>query len=304
MRIAVTGATGLVGRRLCEALVSKGHDLRVLTRDPTRARGLPTEDLRAWSTEGAPASGLFADVDAVVHLAGESVQGRWTSAKKRAIRESRVRGTASVVQAIAEAREAGKGPQVLVSASAIGWYGERGDDELSEREPAGGDFLAEVCQAWEGEAAKAVAQGVRVARLRFGLVLAPEGGALAEMKLPFSLGLGGKLGSGKQWWSWVHIEDLVGIVLSALDDEAYSGPINVSAPSPVQQRDFAKTLGRVLGRPTLLPAPRFALKLALGEFSTELLTSKRVLPRAALEAGYSFRFASLEPALRDLLEKS
>jgi len=304
MRIAITGATGLVGRRLCHSLASKGHDLRVLTRNPQRATGLPTQDLRRWSPLEAPEEGLLSEVDAVVHLAGESVQGRWTASKKRSIRESRVRGTASVVDAIKSARASGTGPSVLVSASAIGWYGERGDDELNEREPAGSDFLAEVCQAWEAEAAKAVLHGVRVARLRFGLVLAPEGGALAEMKLPFSLGLGGTLGPGTQWWSWVHIEDLIALTTCALDDEAYSGPVNVTAPAPVRQREFAKALGGALSRPAFLPAPRFALKLALGEFSTELLTSKRVLPAAAQAAGYEFSFPELSPALTDLLKTS
>tara|TARA_R110002072_G_scaffold101692_1_gene223945 strand:- start:397 stop:1311 length:915 start_codon:yes stop_codon:yes gene_type:complete len=304
MRIAITGATGLVGRRLCQSLAAQGHSLRALTRDPQRARGLPTTDLRRWSPLEAPDEGLLSDVEAVVHLAGESVQGRWTSSKKRSIRESRVRGTASVVDAIKSARAAGKGPSVLVSASAIGWYGERGDEELGERDPAGSDFLAEVCQAWEAEAAKAVLHGVRVARLRFGLVLAPEGGALAEMKLPFSLGLGGSLGPGTQWWSWVHIEDLIALVTRALEDSAYSGPINVTAPAPVRQKEFAKALGGALNRPAFLPAPSFALKLALGEFSTELLTSKRVLPRAAQAAGYEFRFPDLGPALADLLKTS
>jgi uncharacterized protein len=304
MRIAITGATGLVGRRLCQTLSLGGHQLRVLTRSPDRATGLPSDDLRYWSPKDDPAPDLFQDVDAVIHLAGESVQGRWTASKKRSIRESRVQGTASVVKAIEAARAAGKGPEVLVSASAIGWYGERGDDTLTEREPAGSDFLAGVCQAWEAEAAKAVALGVRVVRARFGLVLAPEGGALAEMKLPFSLGLGGALGSGRQWWSWVHIEDLLGLVVRALEDSSLSGPVNVTAPEPSRQKAFAKALGSALSRPAFLPAPRFALKLALGEFSTELLTSKRVLPAAAQAAGYEFRYPRLDAALADLLAKS
>lgn len=302
MRVAITGATGLVGRRLCRALVERGDEVRVLTRNPERETGLPSEDIRAWSTQGEPEVGLFADVDAVVHLAGESVQGRWTKAKKARIRESRVQGTAAVVKAIAAARSAGTGPRVLVSASAIGWYGERGDDLLSEEEPPGNDFLAEVCQAWEAEAARAEDLGVRVARLRLGLVLAPEGGALAEMKLPYSLGLGGTLGSGRQWWSWIHIEDLISLLVRALDEEGLSGAINASTPEPVRQRDFAKALASALHRPAFLPAPRFALRFALGEFSTELLTSKRVLPAAAEAAGFEFGYPSLAPALSHLLQ--
>lgn len=301
MRIAISGATGLVGRRLCAALAARGDELIVLTRDPSRAHGLPAAATRAFSHEADLDPELLDDADACVHLAGEPVQGRWTEAKKRAIRESRVLGTRALVEALGAARARGRGPQVLVSASAIGWYGERGDDLLAEGEPPGDDFLAEVCQAWEGEALRAEALGARVARLRLGLVLAPEGGALAEMKLPFSLGLGGPVGSGKQWWSWIHIEDLVALIVRAVDDAAWEGPINACAPAPVRQAAFAKALGAAMHRPAWIPAPRFALKLALGEFSTELLTSKRVVPAQAEEHGFAYRFPELEPALKDLV---
>ncbi|MBL4849455.1 MAG: TIGR01777 family oxidoreductase [Planctomycetes bacterium] len=303
MRVAVTGATGLVGRRLCRALLERGDELVVLSRDPTRASGLGASATHAWSPEGEPAAGLLAGVEGVVHLAGESVQGRWTRAKKAAILASREEGTRSIVTAIAAARDPDptQGPQVLVSASAVGWYGERGDDFLSEADPSGDDFLAGVCEAWEAEAVRAESLGVRVAPLRFGLVLAPEGGALKEMRLPFSLGLGGPLGTGRQWWSWVHIEDLIALILLALRDTSLTGPVNVTSPEPVRQRDFAKGLGAALGRPAILSAPRWALRLALGEFSTEVLTSKRVLPKSALAAGFEFQFPTLAPALKDLL---
>lgn len=303
MRVAISGATGLVGRQLCAALTARGDEVVVLTRDPSREHGLPAVATRAFPPgEGAEVPvELFDDVEACVHLAGEPVKGRWTAAKKQAIRDSRLLGTRALVEAIGAARARGAGPRVLVSASAIGWYGERGDELLSEGEPPGEDFLAEVCQGWEAAALRAEAHGLRVACLRFGLVLAREGGALAEMKLPFSLGLGGTLGSGKQWWSWIHIDDLIGLILAALDGSAWEGPINACAPAPVRQASFAQALGRALHRPAWLPAPKFALRLVLGEFSCELLTSKRVVPAFAEAQGFCFSYSELEPALADLL---
>jgi uncharacterized protein (TIGR01777 family) len=235
-------------------------------------------------------------VDAVVHLAGEGLVGRWTERKKRAIRESRVDGTRNLVTAMASVDPR---PRTLISMSATGYYGDEGDEPLTEDSPPGRGFLADMVGAWEGEAARAEGLGVRVALLRTGIVLG-RGGALRRLLPAARLGLGGPMGSGRQWWSWVHIRDFAGLVKLALETDL-SGPILVASPSPVRQRDLARTLGRLLHRPAWTPAPAWALRLALGEVSSELLWSRRVAPRRAQEGGYGFLFPELEPALRDLL---
>ena len=303
MRILVSGATGFIGRRLVEEFHRQGQTLVALSRDPAAAqRHLPAlEKAYGWNPlHELPPAAAFTGVDAVVHLAGETVTGRWTEEKMQSIRDSRVLGTANLVKAMVRLETR---PQVLISASAIGYYGDRGDEELTEESAPGNDFLAEVCQEWEKEAGKVEWGGVRSARVRVGIVLGPGGGALAAMLLPFQLGAGGPLGSGRQWWSWVHRDDLIALILHLIEHPEFSGAVNGTAPEPARQKDFAKTLGRVLWRPAFLPAPAFALKIALGGFSTELLSSKRVLPRNARDLGFRFRYPRLEAALRQALDR-
>lgn len=301
MRVLVTGATGFIGTRLCARLSESGHRLVALSRDPAQARQkIPAlTEAFAWNpTDGPPPTDALSGVEAIIHLAGESVAGRWNEAKRKAIRESRVLGARYLIDRLAQLNTR---PKVLISASAIGYYGDRADELLTEEAAAGTDFLARVCQDWESEAARAEGLGVRVVRLRIGIVLGPDGGALQAMLPLFRLGLGGPLGSGRQWWSWVHRDDVIGAILHALEKSELKGPINVTAPQPVRQREFAQSLGRVLRRPAFLPAPAFALRLALGEFSQELLSSKRVIPQRLQATDYRFRFAELEPALADIL---
>ena len=300
MKVLVTGATGFVGRRLCEALNQRGHSVVVLSRNGfTAKQSLPLIDQAfSWQPASEPApQEAFDEVGGVIHLLGESVQGRWNAAKKAAIRDSRVIGTRNLVAGMAQLESR---PKVLVSASAIGYYGDRGDEELSEESTPGDDFLAGVSREWENEAIAAERLGVRVALPRVSVVLAPGGGALGAMLLPFKLGAGGPLGSGRQWWSWIHRDDLVEMMIHLLEGD-FSGPVNGAAPNPVRQKEFAQVLGKVLGRPSFMPAPAFALRIVLGGFSTELLSSKRVLPKAAARMGFSFRFPGLEEALREAL---
>ena len=300
MNILVTGATGFVGTALCLHLHEAGHRVVALSRSPEAAkRRMPWLDqcfLWASLTQEAPRE-AFEGVDAVAHLAGESIAGRWTKAKKQAILQSRVLGTRHLVAAM---RRLDTRPRVLVSASAYGWYGDRGDDTLMEDEPPGDDFLAEVCRQWEQEATAAEGLGVRVVRLRNSLVLGPGGGVLAPQLPLYRLGLGGRVGNGRQWWPWIHQADLVRMVLYVIE-QPIAGAVNATAPEPVRQAEFAATLGRVLGRPTLLPAPAWAVKLVLGEFAQELLSSRRVSSRRIVEAGFEFQFPTMEPALRDVL---
>jgi uncharacterized protein (TIGR01777 family) len=241
-------------------------------------------------------------LDAAVHLAGENLAtGRWTAEKKARIRESRVNGTRFLCEALVRLAQP---PKALMCASAIGYYGDRGEAILREDSPAGSGFLAEVCRAWEGAAAAAVQQGIRVVHLRIGVVLSPAGGALAKMLTPFKMGLGGKIGSGQQYMSWIALDDLLGIIHHALTSDTLQGPVNAVAPQPVTNVEFTTTLGRVLARPTLLPMPAFAARLAFGEMAQELLlASTRVVPASLLASGYGFRYPELEGALRHLLGK-
>lgn len=298
MRVLVTGASGFVGGALVERLLARGDSVVATSRRPARAELPAGVEVHAWdpAREAAPAATL-SNCDAVVHLAGESVVGRWTEAKRRRIRDSRITGTANLVAGL---RAADPRPRVWVGASAIGFYGDRGERELTEIETAGDDFLARTCVEWERSHLEAASLGARVALLRIGLVLHPEGGALGAMLPAARFGLGGPLGSGRQWWSWIHRDDLVGLILHALD-HPIEGAHNATAPAPVRQREFASTLGRVLGRPALLPAPAVALKLVLGGFSAELLGSKRVVPQRTLASGFDFAHPGLEGSLRDLL---
>jgi uncharacterized protein (TIGR01777 family) len=300
MKIVVTGATGFVGSRLSERLKQEGHSVVALTRNATSARKkVPVlEAAFDWDPVSGPPSGdAFAGAHAVVHLAGETVVGRWTEAKRAAIRDSRVVGTRNLIAGLEKLTEK---PGILVAASAIGFYGDRGDEQLTESSGAGDDFLADTCQKWEAESSKAAALGMAVAQIRIGVVLASGGGALDAMLMPFKLGAGGPLGSGQQWWSWIHRDDLCDLIRHLIERKQ-SGVFNATSPNPVRQKDFAKVLGRVLRRPAFMPAPAFALKIVLGGFSTELLSSKRVLPEATQAAGFKHQFPELEPALRQAL---
>jgi len=302
VRVLITGATGFVGSALCNSLQAGGHEVWALSRNPQSAESRVDAIARAfaWSDPESdlPPAEAFEGVDAVVHLAGESVVGRWTASKKAAIESSRVQGTRRLVEALAALEQK---PQTIVSASAIGYYGDRGEEELTEDSPPGDDFLAKTSVEWEAEARAAEDAGVRAVQLRIGIVLETGGGAMGKMLPPAKLGLGGPLGSGRQWWSWVHRDDLIGLTRLALEDDSMRGPYNATAPGCVRQKEFAETLGKVLDRPAFLPAPAFGLKAMLGGFSSELLSSKRVLPRRTQAAGYQFRFPELEAALRDIL---
>jgi uncharacterized protein (TIGR01777 family) len=302
MRVVITGGSGLIGRALARELGGAGHDVVVLTRDPGRAGNLPP-GVRAARWDGKTSAGwgslLEADT-AIVHLAGESIsEGRWTAEKKRRIRESRVASGAAVLAAIREAREK---PQVLLQGSAVGYYGGHGDEIVRDDAPPGTGFLSDVCVEWETSTAEAEALGVRRPLLRTGIVLAREGGALPAMSLPFKMMIGGPIGDGRQWFPWIHLEDEVGAIRFLLEREDARGPFNLTAPAPVTNRELTRALGRVMSRPSFLPAPGFALRLALGEMADMLLQGQRAVPSRLLELGYVFRWPDLEPALRDLID--
>jgi uncharacterized protein (TIGR01777 family) len=300
MRVTVTGATGLIGARLVAALRERGDDVTVLSRSPERARERLGVSAVAWDplTGPAPADAL-AGADAVVHLAGEPVAQRWSAGAKERIRASRERGTASLVAGLRAAEPA---PHVLVSASAVGYYGPRGDEEVDEDAPPGDDFLAQVCVAWEREAQAAAELGIRVAIVRTGVVLDASGGALAKMLPPFRAGIGGPVAGGRQWMPWIHVDDLVGIYLAALDGGArWSGPLNGSAPAPATNAELSRALGRVLHRPAIAPVPAAALRLLYGEMAQIVTTGQRAVPKRPLALGYAYRHAELEPALRAAL---
>ncbi len=299
MRVAVTGATGLIGRALVRELQARGDEVTVLTRDGSRAASdLPAVTAVEWrepTREPAPAN-AFAGRDAVVHLAGEPIAQRWTDDAKRRIRESRELGTRNLVAGLRESAE--PRPRVLVSQSAIGWYGARGDERLDESVPAAGDFLAQVVAAWEREAAAAEELGMRVVFTRTGVVLARSGGALEKMLPPFKLGVGGPVAGGQQYVPWIHLDDVVGAILMCIDDERARGPVNLTAPEPVTNKELSKALGRVLGRPAIAPVPAVALKVLYGEMGSIVVTGARVVPRRLEELGYEYRQPELEPALR------
>jgi hypothetical protein len=299
MRILLTGSSGLIGQALLSFLTADGHKVVSLTRSQTHASGRHI----LWD----PAAGTIdaddlEDFDAVVHLAGESIVGRWTAEKKARILESRVKGTRLLCESLAHLRSR---PIVLVSASAIGFYGDRGDRVLDEESPAGSLFLSEVAKAWEAATEPARRNGIRVVNLRIGFVLSQAGGGLAAMLLPFKLGVGGRVGSGRQYLSWIAIDDVVGAISHAILSDALRGPVNAVAPHPVTNREFTKTLGRVLWRPTIFPLPVFAAHLVMGEMANELLlASTRVEPKRLLASGYEFRFPQLQGALRHVLGKA
>jgi uncharacterized protein (TIGR01777 family) len=299
MNVLVTGSTGLVGSALVRQLTAAGHQVTRLVRTASPSGAGEA----SWDpTANRIATPALEGLDAVVHLAGENIStGRWTPAKKARIRDSREKGTQLLCEALAQLVEA---PKVLVSASAIGYYGDRGDQVMREESRPGSDFLAEVCQAWEAATQAAEERGIRVVLLRFGVILSPDGGALAKMLTPFKLGAGGVIGSGQQYMSWVAIDDVVGIIEHALQTDALRGPANAVAPHAVRNHEFAKTLGRVLRRPTVVPMPAPAVRLLFGEMGdTLLLSSTHVVPARLEASGYAFRHPDLEGALRYLLHK-
>jgi len=301
MRVLVTGASGLIGSTLCDALLARGDEVVGLSRDPDRARtDNPTVHWFAWQAtlERSPAE-AFEGVDGVVNLIGETINQRWTEEAKRRILESRRAATHNLVQAIGAL---GQKPRVLVSQSAVGYYGNRGDELVDESAPPGSGFAAEIPVEWERAAHEADELPLRLVITRTAPVLDPREGLLKELRIPFKLGVGGPIAGGRQYLPWIHIDDAVGILVWALDDERVDGVINASAPAPVTNREFSKTLGRVLGRPAVIPVPGFAVALLKGGELAETVTGgQRVVPRRAQDLGYSFRFAELEPALRDLL---
>ncbi|MGH9946587.1 MAG: TIGR01777 family oxidoreductase [Pyrinomonadaceae bacterium] len=299
MRILVTGASGLIGKALQASFEEKGYEMLLASRS-----GAKDEQHIQWSADTG-----FADedierlenLDAVIHLAGESISGlRWTDEKKKAIRDSRVHGTRTMIEAFAKLN---KKPKVFISASAIGFYGDRGDDEMTETSAAGDTFLAETCKEWESESRRAEDMGIRTVLLRNGIVLSKEGGALGTMLTPFKLGVGGVVGSGKQWMSWVSMDDLVAVVNYAIENENIRGAINVTSPHPVTNEEFTKTLGGVLYRPTILPLPEFAVHMLMGEMGDALLLdSTRVIPKRLADAGFEFKYPDLKTALENAVQ--
>ena len=299
MRVTLTGAGGLIGTRLVRALRARGDEVTVLSRSPGRTAEKLGVTAHEWDPNRTPApADSLAGRDAIVHLAGERVDQRWTDESRRAITESRETGTRHLVEGIAAADPR---PKVLVSSSAVGYYGPHGDEVVDEATPPGRDFLAGVCVAWEHQAERAEAHGLRVVRVRTGIVLDAGGGALARMLIPFKLGVGGPVAGGDQYMPWIHAEDLVGIYLAAIDGEDWSGPVNAAAPEPVTNAAFSNALGRALRRPALLPIPGFALHLLYGDMAEIVTEGQRAVPRRPLELGYRFAHPDLDEALRDAL---
>ena len=300
MKILITGATGLIGRSLCRSLTDDGHAVAAVSRSPIKPTRLAVAELHQWDPQAGPLSpAALNGVDAVVNLAGEALDARrWSDQQKKLIRDSRVVTTRYLVEGL---RSVERKPVVLVSGSAVGFYGDRVDEQLEETSPAGRGFMSEVCEEWEREAARATECGIRVVRVRTGVVLSAEGGALQKMLAPFKLGLGGPLGSGKQWFPWIHEKDIVGIFRHAIATSSLAGPVNGVAPQPITNREFTRELARALHRPAFLPVPEMALKVLMGEMSAVLFGSQRVVPKVALESGYEFYYSSLASALANLL---
>jgi uncharacterized protein len=302
MKILVTGATGLIGRSLSRLLAGDGHALVGLSRSPEKHRGVPAQMHRWDPLAGPPPAEALAGVEAVVHLAGEPIAARrWSAEQKKRIRDSRVISTRNLASAISSAKAP---PAVFVSGSAVGFYGDRGDDLLDESAGAGKDFLSEVCREWEAAAEPVRQSSVRLVCVRTGVVLSTEGGALKKMLPAFKMGVGGRLGSGRQWFPWIHIEDIVAIFQHAIFNTSLSGPVNGTAPEPVTNAEFTSKLARALKRPAFLPAPEFALRLVMGEMADVLLMGQRAIPKAAVDSGYKFKHPRLDQALEDLLVKA
>jgi uncharacterized protein (TIGR01777 family) len=299
VRVTVTGATGRIGTRLVAALRGRGDEVCVLSRDPDRARSALGVEAHAWRPESEPApAAALAGRDGVVHLAGEDVAQRWSAEAKRRVLESRELGTRNLVEGL---RAAEPRPGVLVSASAVGFYGPRGDEPVTEDAAPGDDFLARVCAAWEREAEQAEQLGVRVVRVRTGVVLDRGGGALAKMLPFFRLGIGGPVAGGRQYMPWIHVDDLVGVYLAALDGGEWSGPVNATAPDPATNAEFSKALGRALHRPAIAPVPALAIRALYGEMAEIVVTGQRAVPQRTQALGYRFAHPELDEALRHAL---
>lgn len=297
MCVMISGASGLLGTALTRALRSEGYETVALVRRP------PGEGEVQWDPHQPLDAAQLAGCDAIVHLAGKNIAGLWTAKFKQEVMESRSHSTQILATAVAESFRRTGQPRVFVSASGVGYYGNRGDEVLTEQSAAGAGFLASVCQQWEAAAAPARDAGVRVVNLRIGVVLARDGGALKPMLLPFRLGFGGRIGSGKQWWSWVALDDVIGAMKFALQNEGLQGPVNVVGPSPVRSAEFVRALGRAMQRPTFFPLPEFVIRTVMGEMGDELLlTSARAMPQKLQGAGYEFWHADLDAALRAALK--
>jgi uncharacterized protein (TIGR01777 family) len=295
MRIALTGGTGFIGRRVIRALGAEGAQVVSLGRRPPAE---PVAAHFAWDSQSEVPADAVRDCEAVVHLAGEPVAQRWNAAVKQRIRDSRMDSTRRLVDAAGALRRT---PSVFVCASAVGYYGDRGEEILTEHAAPGRDFLAEVCRLWEQEAGKAATHGMRHVSVRFGIVLGADGGALAKMLPPFRIGMGGPVGSGRQWVPWIHVEDAAALVRFALHNPRLSGAVNAVAPHPVRNSEFARSLGAALGKPALVPAPEWGLKLLFGEMAKTVVASQHVVPEAARHAGFEHRFRGLDAAFADLL---
>jgi len=295
-RILVSGVSGPIGAALLPSLKTGGYDVVRLVRGPATGEGQIS-----WDPAKPISPDAVSGFDAVIHLAGESIVGRWTAAKKTKIRDSRVVGTGNLAQALAQAKAK---PQVFVSSSAIGYYGNRGDEVLREQSTPGTGFLPEVCREWESATQAAADAGIRTAQLRTGVVLTPKGGALGKMLTPFKMGVGGNIGNGRQWMSWIDVQDMVGAIHHILKTDLVQGPVNMVAPKPVTNAEFTRTLASVLSRPAIFPMPAFAVKLVFGEMGeTVLLGSQRVEPGQLVTSGYPFRFSDLRASLENLLKK-
>jgi uncharacterized protein (TIGR01777 family) len=294
-RALVSGASGLIGAALLPALRASGFEVVRLVRRPSSS-----SDEIEWDPTRPLTPDKLSGFEAVIHLAGENVAGRWTEAKKAAIRDSRVQGTRNLAQALARVSSRRR---VLITASAVGYYGDRGNEVLSEDSPSGSGFLAEVCREWEAATLPAKETGIRTAHMRTGVVLSSKGGALQKMLPPFRLGVGGRLGSGREWMSWIHVQDLVAAVLQILQNESLQGPVNMVAPQPVTNAEFTGVLGSVLSRPTVFPVPAFVVQGLFGQMGREvLLASQRVEPKRLIASGFTFQYSTLAPALESLLK--
>ena len=305
MQVFITGGTGLIGSRLVRRLLTRGDRPVVLTRREFAAEKMFGKDVRVLEGDPmrpGPWQDAAAECDAVVNLAGENLfKHRWNDVFKAVILDSRIKSTENVAAALARKPRADDGrPKTLVNASAIGYYGPHGDEELTEDSPPGSDFLADVCVKWEQAARAAETTGVRCALVRIGVVLDKKGGALAQLWTPFRMGLGGPVGDGKQWMSWIHHEDMTGVLLFALDNAGVAGPVNGTAPNPVTNREFSTALGRALHRPSFLPMPRVALRAMLGEAADVIAAGQRVLPKRTLALGYGFKYPQIDAALADI----
>jgi len=293
-KVLVSGSSGLIGTALLPALRSSDYEVTCLVRGAASGSGRI-----GWDPARPLAPESVSGFDTVIHLAGESIVGRWTGAKKQRILESRVQGTRNLAEALAAAPQP---PLALISASAIGYYGDRGDETLREDSPSGSGFLPGVCREWEAAAEPAAKAGIRTVQMRFGLVLSPSGGALQKMLPPFRMGVGGNMGNGRQWWSWVDIDDLVGAIQHVIKTDTLQGPVNVVAPNPARNAEFTKTLASVLSRPAIFPMPGFAARLVFGQMGDELLlASQRVEPAKLMASGYVFQKPELRPALLAIL---